>query len=109
MDSGLDFGGTIIQNWTLGGHKCLSLVKSFLALLFAIGNIAVRGSMTPPAPWTRPWVCNNKKNLHALTEAINLERKESFAILMTKSFFKRNTYLFAASQYSEIFLILSLE
>ena len=36
-----------------GDHKCLFHVKSFITLLFAIGNIAVWGSC-PPAPWIRP-------------------------------------------------------
>ena len=37
--------GVIVQNWTLGGHKCLFHVKSFLKLLFAIGSTAVWGAM----------------------------------------------------------------
>ena len=38
-----------IQSWTLGGLYSLFHVKSFLALLFTIGNIAVWGMA--PAPW----------------------------------------------------------
>ena len=30
-------------------------VKSFLALLFTTGNIAVLGGHGPPAPWIRSW------------------------------------------------------
>ena len=40
----LDFGGHKLDHnpeLDFGGHKCLFHLKSFLSLLFAIGNIAV--------------------------------------------------------------------
>ena len=42
-----------IQSWTLGGHNCLFHLKSFLTLLFAIGNIAV-GGHGPRPPGSAP-------------------------------------------------------
>ena len=45
-----------IHSWTLGGDFLFFHVRSFLTLLFAIGNIAIWGGHGPfPAPhWTRP-------------------------------------------------------
>ena len=53
-DLELDFGGGHNPELDFGGHNCLYRVKSFLTLLFAIGNIAIWGTMAPRPPWIRP-------------------------------------------------------
>ena len=49
-DPELNFGGGIIQNWTLGGQKCLFHEKSFLAL-FQLYEKLPFGRPWPPAPF----------------------------------------------------------
>ena len=43
-----------IHSWTLGGLNCLSHMKIFLTLLFAIGNITGWGAWPPGLPGSAP-------------------------------------------------------
>ena len=47
MDPELDFGGPYSRAGFWGGHNYLFHVKILLALLLAIGNIAVSGAWPP--------------------------------------------------------------